>query len=217
MLRLRAGEELILFNGEGGEWRARLRVSHRDRCEVEPLEYVDAERESPLQITLLQGISRGERMDFTLQKATELGVHRIVPVFCERTQVKLSGERLDRRMAHWQGVVVHAAEQSGRTRLPVLEKARPFAAALSSAGEALSLLLDPGEATTPDRLAPPEHGRIVLLAGPEGGFSERERRQARASGFRGLRLGPRILRSETAALAALAAFQALWGDWRAGR
>ena len=213
VLRLRAGDALTLFNGEGGEWRARLLVAHRNRCEAEVLEHVDVDRESPLRITLLQGVSRGERMDFTLQKATELGVHAIRPVFCTRTQVRLSGERLEKRMRHWQGILVHAAEQSGRTRLPELLPPCGFAEALAAHPSGLRLILDPREARTPDRLHA-DGGPVLLAAGPEGGFTEEERVAARASGFEGLRLGPRILRTETAALAALAAFQALWGDWR---
>ncbi len=214
VLRLRPGDALILFNGEGGEWRARLQVARRNHCEAEVLEYVDVDRESPLRVTLLQGISRGERMDFTLQKATELGVHAIRPVFCTRTQVRLSGERLEKRLRHWRGVLVHAAEQSGRTRLPELLPPCSFTEALAAHPSGLRLVLDPREARTPDRLQASE-GSVLLAAGPEGGFTEEERRAAREAGFEGLRLGPRILRTETAALAALAALQTFWGDWRA--
>ncbi len=214
VLRLRAGDELTLFNGEGGEWRARLEeVSKRSvRARIGQALAPAGDTESPLRITLLQGISRGERMDFTIQKAVELGVSRIAPVVTERTQVRLSGERLERRLHHWRGVLIHACEQCGRDRLPLLETPRPLAEALAESDEP-GLLLDPrGDRAITD--LPQRMTRVRLLIGPEGGLSDRERSMAREASFEGLRLGPRILRTETAALAAIAALQACLGDFR---
>ena len=213
VLRLRTGDELLLFNGKGGEWRARLEQVSRQSVTAKVEEALPThDTESPLRITLLQGISRGERMDFTIQKAVELGVSRIVPVVTERTQVKLSGERLERRLRHWRGVLIHACEQCGRDRLPVLEAPRPLAEALAESDEP-GLLLDPrGDRRITD--LPEGMAGLRLLIGPEGGLSDRERSMAYEAGFEGLRLGPRILRTETAALAAIAALQSRFGDLR---
>ncbi len=216
VLRLRPGAELRLFDGAGGEHRATLlaREGRRARVTVGSPYPDGGARESPLEIVLAQGVSRGERMDYTLQKAVELGVSRIVPLFTRRSTVRLSGERLERRRRHWQGILVHACEQCGRRHLPVLDppqELESWANALPDA--ALRLLLDAEADTGLARLAPPD-GTILLLAGPEGGLDPRERRLLYERGFQGLRLGPRILRTETAALAALAALQALWGDFR---
>jgi len=213
VLRLREGDACVLFNGDGHDYPARLvsldKRQVRARIEAaQPLQ-----NESPLRIVLLQGVARGEKMDLILQKATELGVAQILPVDSERSEVKLSGERLHKRLAHWQGVVVAACEQSGRARVP--EVASPqalIAAAAALPDDALRLLLDPQGAHALSTLQAPASQRVVIAIGPEGGWSPRDRQALEAAGFQGLRLGPRVLRTETAGLAAIAALQARLGD-----
>jgi 16S rRNA (uracil1498-N3)-methyltransferase len=166
-----------------------------------------------LAVILAQGISSGERMDYTVQKSVELGVHAIQPLSVERSVVKLSAERAAKRVAHWQAVAVAACEQCGRNRVPLVMPVRSLTSWLADvAADALRLTLSPDAASTLHELERPA-GPIVLLVGPEGGLSPRELEDAQASGFRPLRLGPRVLRTETAALAALAAMQAVWGDF----
>ncbi|NEV61542.1 16S rRNA (uracil(1498)-N(3))-methyltransferase [Thiorhodococcus minor] len=212
VLRLTAGDRLILFNGDGHDYDARLAETERHRATVVIEGYGDAEPVPPLEIRLAIGISKGERMDFALQKAVELGVDQVTPLFTKRSQVKLDGARLDKRMEHWRGVVISACEQSGRRRVPLLDPAQPFGAWLETQREG-GLQLDPGAATALPGLTPPDT-RVTLLIGPEGGLDPKERALAEARGFLGVRLGPRILRTETAPLAAIAVIQALWGDFR---
>ncbi len=211
VLRLRQGDACVLFNGDGHDYGARIAASDRRETVVVVEDARRIDNESPLRITLLQGIARGERMDLILQKATELGVARILPVFAERTEVRLDGDRLDKRMAHWRSVVASAAEQCGRARLPALEAPAPLLPAAAGT-EGLRLTLDPGGAADLATLARPEAMSITVAIGPEGGWSPRDRDALAAAGFTGLRLGPRILRTETAGLAAIAALQALFGD-----
>ena len=213
VLRLPIGAEVVIFDGQGLECRGIIetlgRQDGRIRLTARP---IAPERESPLQVTLLQGISRGERMDLVMQKAVELGVARIVPVICARTGVRLSAERAAKRQLHWQGILTHAAAQCGRARLPVLSDALSLSDAVGLPGldTHLRLMLEPHA----------EHGlrqwgtphSVALLIGPEGGLDDREQLIARRHDFHGLRLGPRILRTETAALAALAVLQTHWGD-----
>lgn len=211
VLRLKPGDALILFNGDGGEYQATLEDNRREGAQVSLREFIDQERESPLDIALLQGVARGEKMDLILQKAVELGVNRIVPLATARSQVKLSGERLEKRMQHWQGVIIHACEQCGRNRLPELGALQGLDAVLAAHDpERTGLLLDPTAERGPGGLEPAQ--TLSLLIGPEGGLSPEERDQSRAAGFRGMRLGPRVLRTETAGLAALAALQCRYGD-----
>ena len=211
VLRLTVGAEVMLFDGEGRECRGSIAHLGRQDGQVqltgEPFEPL---RESPLDITLLQGISRGERMDFALQKAVELGVMQIAPVICARTGVHLSGERAARRQAHWQGIMVHAAAQSGRARLPMLTAALPLTQAIASVKADLYLMLEPHAEQGLGELSPMRS--VALLIGPEGGLDAREQVIAREHGFQGLRLGPRVLRTETAALAAITILQSRWGD-----
>jgi 16S rRNA (uracil1498-N3)-methyltransferase len=208
VLRLRDGHPLRVFDGAGAEFDAELLSGGRIRLG----EARTGETESPLSVTLVQGISRGQRMDYALQKAVELGVARIVPVFCERSVVRLDGARLDRRMVHWSGVIASACEQSGRRRLPALEPAIGIAELLAAgkAGDGLRLYLDP-EAGAGLRTIKPT-GQLSLLIGPEGGLDTVEIEGLESAGWRGLHLGPRVLRTETAGVAALAVVQALWGD-----
>ncbi len=209
-LRLRPGERMILFNGNGAECEAVLESGGRS-ASARVLACSEVLRESPLRITLVQGISSGERMDYTLQKAVELGVAAIQPVVTRRTVVRLTDDKRLRRLAHWRGVVMSACEQCGRTRLPEVREILDFPDWLGLPGTGLRLCLDP---SGPRRLRdlPPPAGPVELLAGPEGGLDPAERDATLAAGFTRVRLGPRILRTETAAVAALAAMQALWGD-----
>ncbi|HET6604039.1 MAG TPA: 16S rRNA (uracil(1498)-N(3))-methyltransferase [Xanthomonadaceae bacterium] len=213
VLRLSVGARLLLFNGDGNDYEAELVATPRRGAEVRVLAAGPAAApESPLRMTLAQALARGEKMDLVLQKATELGARRVVPLLTGRTEVRLEGERLVRRMAHWRGVLAAACEQCGRARLPALDEpvALPrFAAAADPAALRLALL-PAGERAVADCGG---HADIVLVVGPEGGLSEADEQVLRAAGFAGLRLGPRILRTETAGLAALAALAARFGDW----
>jgi 16S rRNA (uracil1498-N3)-methyltransferase len=211
-LRLAADDSITLFNGRGGEFTARIERIHKDEVAVSVTGFVDAERESRLQVMLAQGISSGERMDYTLQKAVELGVASVQPIAARRSVVKLAGERADRRVAHWQGVVASACEQCGRNQVPVVAPPLPLAAWLGQqAGRRLLFLSPLAEARLADLPAP--DGQDCLVAGPEGGFEGEEIACLQAAGAIAVRLGPRVLRTETAALAALAAMQTLWGDF----
>lgn len=213
-LRLRDGDAVTLFNGDDSEYTGRLEQQGKGAA-VRLSERTEPRRESALQITLAQGISSGERMDLTLQKSVELGVTAIQPLLMRRTIVKLTGEKTEKRLRHWRGVVIAACEQCGRNRIPPVAEIQEFLPWLRQPpGRApIRYLLDP-EAETSLRDLPAPTGPILLLAGPEGGFDPVERSAAIAAGCQRIRLGPRILRTETAALAALAAMQALWGDFR---
>lgn len=213
VLRLKPGTPLVLFDGEGGAFAATLDEIGKREAWARVAEALPDEAEPPLRIVLAQGISRGEKMDHTVQKAVELGVAAIQPLFAERGGVGLSGERLTRKVQHWRGIVIGACEQCGRNRLPELREPLALAAWLASPmAPGPCLLLDPLAEHGLRDLEPPT-GTITLLIGPEGGLSPAEIAQARTVGFTGVRLGPRVLRTETAGVAALAAVQALWGDW----
>jgi 16S rRNA (uracil1498-N3)-methyltransferase len=212
VLRLESGAGFTLFDGRGGEYAAELSAVGKEvRARV--LGHEAIERESPLHITLLQGVARGERMDLIVQKATELGVARIVPVLTVRSVVKLDARQGGRKLEHWRGVVISACEQCGRNRIPEVAAPVALGDALPAlpAGNARCLLAADGEET----LARAAIGRaaLVLLIGPEGGLTDDERKFARAHGFSAYRIGPRILRTETAGLAAIATLQAVAGDF----
>jgi len=212
VLRLGAGDAVTLFNGDGSDYRGRLQVAARRETRVFVEAAGEPEPRPPLQVTLAIGISRGERMDFVIQKAVELGVAVVQPLFTERSVVRLDADRAERRHRHWQGVLTAACEQSGRRRLPTLHAATDLADWLAGTA-GMRLLLDPrAQRSLPDLPAPAE--AVTLLVGPEGGLAGTERDRALRVGFVGVRLGPRILRTETAPLAALAAMQVLWGDLR---
>ncbi|MCW0453389.1 16S rRNA (uracil(1498)-N(3))-methyltransferase [Xanthomonas sacchari] len=212
VLRLREGDPCVLFNGDGRDYPAELLQAGKRNASVRIGAAQPVDNESPLAITLLQGVARGEKMDLILQKATELGVAAIVPVWAERTEVKLDAARVDKRVAHWRSVVIAACEQSGRARVPQLSAPLALAdAARAAADSPCRLILDPqGE----QRLRSLAIGgaAATIAIGPEGGWSPRDRATLEAAGFVGLRLGPRILRTETAGLAAIAALQAHHGD-----
>jgi len=211
VLRLRRGDSVVVFDGTGGEFAAELTLSSNDTTRARVVSKHAVERESPLGITLAQCISGGDRMDLTLQKSTELGVTRIVPIASERSIVKLSPDRADRRVTHWRKVVIAACEQCGRNRIPDVTRITDLDAFLAEPfGDALRLLLSPDAEGDLKRFDPPKS--VTLLVGPEGGLAPRERRHAENRGFLPVRFGPRVLRTETAPLAVLAAMQGLWGD-----
>jgi 16S rRNA (uracil1498-N3)-methyltransferase len=213
VLRLQPGDAFILFNGDGNDYEARLLAAGKRGAEAEVVAVRAVGSESPLRIVLLQGIARGEKMDLVLQKATELGVAAIVPVSGERTEVRLDAERARKRLAHWRSVVESACEQSGRTRVPtVAAPADLEAASRTLEGDGLRLVLDPQGEHRLAGLATPAGGSACIAIGPEGGWSPRDRAILQAAGFTGLRLGPRVLRTETAGLAAIAVLQARFGD-----
>lgn len=219
VLRLERGAPLVAFNGEGGEYEAVIEGVRRSDVTVRIGAHHAMERESPLDITLLQGIARGEKMDLIVQKATELGVTRVVPLTMVRSNVRLDAKTAQRKREHWQGVVDAACEQSGRNRVPEVAEPAALAEALRAAAPGLQMLLTPDADSkslvelvaahrTQEGLPP-----VTLLVGPEGGFDPQETRLAKEAGFCTCRLGARVLRTETAALAALAALQALAGDF----
>jgi 16S rRNA (uracil1498-N3)-methyltransferase len=213
VLRAQAGDACVLFNGDGHDYDARIVAAGKRDAEVEILAARAIGNESPLRLVLLQALARGEKMDWILQKATELGVVAIVPVTSERSEIRLDGERADKRIAHWRSVVVSACEQSGRATMPAV--AAPASLAQAMAGlpaSARRLLLDP-QASQGMRKLDLAAGGIVLAIGPEGGWSARDLAILRGNGFEGLRLGPRVLRTETAGIAAVAALQACHGDF----
>ncbi len=213
VLRLEPGDDCVLFNGDGHDYGARLLSAGKRGAEAEVISKRATDNESPLRIVLLQGIARGEKMDLILQKATELGVAAIVPVQAERTEVKLDAERLAKRIAHWRSVIVSACEQSGRARVPALSPPATLAdAANDLPDDMLRLTLDPAGERSLATMAAPATATIAIAIGPEGGWSPRDRETLRVAGFEGLRLGPRILRTETAGLAAIAALQSRFGD-----
>ncbi len=211
VLRLKKDAHIILFNGHGGEYLCTVAEVSRKAVLINVEQWSDRSVESPLQVTLGLGISRGDRMDLTVQKAVELGVNHITPLLTERCVVQFKGEKKPQRLLHWQKIVQHAAEQSGRTSLPPLLEVEQLQNWLGNQ-QGLKVFLDPYAETTLSELKP-EAMKVTLLTGPEGGFSNQERDAAKASGFIPVRLGSRILRTETASLAALAAVQMLWGDF----
>jgi 16S rRNA (uracil1498-N3)-methyltransferase len=210
VLRLRVGDSLRLFNGEGIECEAVLLNVAKRSAEVHVEQFIETETESPLSITLLQGISRGERMDYAIQKAVELGVTRIIPVVTERCNVQLDNGRAEKRMAHWQGVITSACEQSGRSVLPTLDDVLPLREALLIPDLADGVVLDPLAKVGIGQV--PKLEALSLLIGPEGGLTEDEVVLAKQRQFMAVRFGPRILRTETAAAAAIAVLQTQWGD-----
>ena len=215
VLRLSVGDGCVLFNGDGLDVHARVAAIGKRGGQVDLLSAHAVEVESPLRVVLLQAIARGERMDWILQKATELGVAAVVPAGSERSEVRLDAERADKRLAHWRNVVVSACEQSGRARIPALVAPATLEASIRGLpARATRLLLDPAGVAGVADLAMPVESTVVVAIGPEGGWSPRDRDCLRSAGFDGLRLGPRILRTETAGIAAIAALQARFGDLR---
>jgi 16S rRNA (uracil1498-N3)-methyltransferase len=210
VLRLGAGAQLTVFDGTGGEYPATIIESRGAVLRVRLGEHRAIERESPLKVTLAQGLARGERMDWVLQKATELGVAVLAPLVTERSVVKLDARQAGKRLQHWRGVAIAACEQCGRNRLPEIRAAAPFSDWLATARDGTRLLLDASATAGLKSIA--TMPAVTLLIGPEGGLSPAERALAVDAGFKPVRMGPRVLRTETAAIAALSALQALLGD-----
>ncbi|MBU0752919.1 MAG: 16S rRNA (uracil(1498)-N(3))-methyltransferase [Gammaproteobacteria bacterium] len=217
VLRLKEGDALTLFDGSGGEWSAAVARIRKDDVHADLKSFDPVERELPFNVTLVQGIAAADKMDWIVQKAVELGVARIRPVAAKRSVIRLSGERMERRVAHWQAIAVSACEQCGRNRVPQVAPIVDLPQYLGeprddNGGEgALRLLALPG-ATRHLRELPRPAGGVSLLVGPEGGFDESELLAARAVACEGVGLGPRVLRTETAGIAAIAGMMALWGD-----
>ncbi|MBE0468525.1 MAG: 16S rRNA (uracil(1498)-N(3))-methyltransferase [Methyloprofundus sp.] len=214
VLRLKKAYLVTLFNGQGGEYQAEIIEVSRKQVLVKVLNFIERDVESPLQVVLGLGISRGERMDFAVQKSVELGVAQISPLITEHCVVQLKGDKESNKIRHWQKIAQHASEQSGRTVMPAVDTVELLADWLERQS-GLKVFLDPFAVQTLSDLNP-ENNKVTLLAGPEGGFSEQEREIAEQAGFIPVRLGPRVLRTETAALAALTAVQVLWGDLECG-
>jgi 16S rRNA (uracil1498-N3)-methyltransferase len=212
VLRLQPGDGCVLFNGDGNDYAARIvGPGKRElRLRVDAAAIVD--NESPLRLTLLQGIARGDKMDWILQKSTELGVQAFIPASSERSEVRLDSERADRRLGHWRGVVVAACEQSGRARVPTVAAPQSLQDALAGLSGASRFLLDPQAHASIAGVPQPADSACVLAVGPEGGWSPRDRALLVGAGFVGLRLGPRVLRTETAGMAAITALQGRFGD-----
>lgn len=210
VLRHAAGDAVQLFDGSGQEYRGELIEVGKKAVRVELREQLAGQAESPLRIHLGQGLSRGERMDWAIQKATELGVGEITPIVSERCEVRLKDERADKRLAHWRQVAISACEQCGRSVLPLIHPPTSLAEWQANVQAELKLVLHPVAAPLESHARPQS---LAFLIGPEGGLSEAEVEQARAAGFHAARLGPRVLRTETAPVVALAVAQQLWGDF----
>ncbi|MEO8936508.1 MAG: 16S rRNA (uracil(1498)-N(3))-methyltransferase [Burkholderiaceae bacterium] len=210
-LRLRQGDMLTLFNGHGGEYAAQLVHAREPQAEVQVVRFDPREAELPWPVTVAQGLSSGDRMDWTVEKGVELGAAAIAPLAMARSVVRLYGERAISRRAHWQALAAAASEQCGRNRIAQIEPVAPLGDWLSVLPDAtLRLVLTAGGAPLGTISRPPTGRRVVLLAGPEGGFTDDELRAVDHAGFRATTLGPRILRTETAAAAAIAMLTALW-------
>jgi 16S rRNA (uracil1498-N3)-methyltransferase len=214
VLRLSKSNPLTLFNGNGSDYQAELIEVSRKQVKVFVKAQFERSAESPLTINLGLGISRGDRMDWSVQKAVELGVNRITPLITERCVIQFNPEKKLQRLAHWRKIIQHAAEQSGRNILPELGEVTVFPDWVQSQS-GLKVFLDPYAELSLAALSQPGDMNVSLLTGPEGGFSDKERTFAKTAEFTPVRLGSRILRTETASIAALAAVQMLWGDFRA--
>lgn len=211
VLRVRIADSLSIFNGEGGEYAAVITEINKKNVTVLLKEYLSRTVESPLQLSLVQGISRGEKMDFTIQKAVELGVHTIIPLLTERSSVKLEHERLEKRLQHWQSIAIHAAQQSGRNQITKITAPQTLSSFLNEKID-YRFILSPHAHLSLKTLSLPPHAKVALLIGPEGGFTDTELDFAIQKGCICLNLGPRILRTETAALASITALQCYFGD-----
>lgn len=210
VLRVKKAHIITLFNGEGGEYQGQILEVSRKRVLIEVQSFTEHSVESNLRVVLGLGISRGERMDFAIQKSVELGVSEILPLLTARCVVQLKDNKAENKVRHWQKIAQHASEQSGRTLVPKVRDVEQLDSWVNQQA-GLKLFLDPFATQTLQQLQP-EENKITLLVGPEGGFTEQERALAKQAGFLPVQLGQRILRTETAALAALTAVQVLWGD-----
>jgi 16S rRNA (uracil1498-N3)-methyltransferase len=214
VLRLKMEDTIVMFDGNGDQYGAAIKAFAKDRVLLQVGDRQISDVESPLSIRLVQGVSRGGRMDVVVQKATELGVHGISPVITEFSVVKLGGERAARRLEHWQKICRSACEQCGRNTLPEINMPQMLGDWLDNhpCDKATRIMLDPECGESISALEAPE-SNVILLVGPEGGMSDTERVRCEASGFRSVSLGPRVLRTETAALAGISVLQTRWGDF----
>lgn len=212
VLRFKEGKSLIVFNGEGGEFSAILQNVEKRRAQIDVKEFQSTNSESPLQITLGQVLSRGERMDYAIQKAVEAGVQTIQPLFSERCEVKLNAERMDKRVQHWQQVAISAAEQSGRCLITRVLAPITLSDWLETCSSPVKITMHPHKAKSLKSLPTPAENNIAVLVGPEGGLSDMEIQSSIGKGFQCVTLGPRILRTETAPVVILTALNLLWGD-----
>ena len=221
VLRLTVGSQLRVFNSLVlGEFSAQIAKVGRTNLEIMLQDFIKDERESPLKVILWQGISRGDKMDFTIQKAVELGVSEIVPIFSEYCGVRLTADRLIKRQEHWYKIAISAAEQSGRCLVPTIHTAKSLKEQLASncsdhgdSAGAVRFVLHPTATQSLKQLKIIAKNSVVIAIGPEGGFSDEELNLFQADGFQAIALGRRILRTETAALAVISALQVLWGDF----
>lgn len=211
VLRLKQGDELRLFNGDGNEYLARISVAGKKNAQVTIEHILSSDAKVSLPLHLGQVVSKGDRMDFTIQKATELGITDITPLWSERCDVRLKGERLEKKMAHWKKVAISACEQSGRNRIPTIHPALNYDEWAGAVESDVKLVLHTRDQKDLRNIQEPKS--VALLVGPEGGITDLEVEFCIQQGFTGVTLGPRILRTETAALAALSVFQFLWGDF----
>ena len=214
VLRLKKEEKITIFNGTGCEFIALIIQIKRSEITLKPVKKIYRNVESPLYIHLAQGISRNDRMDFVVQKSTELGIKRITPLLTEFSFVKLNAEAFRKKKEHWEKISQSACEQCGRNEIPLIENPTTIKSFFNNiSNENSLLLLEPESKRTLEKIEKPKKG-IDLLIGPEGGFSKKEIQSAREFGFTGISLGPRILRTETASLAAISIIQAKWGDFK---
>ena len=212
VVRQQSGDELVLFNGEGGQVRARLAEIGKRRASAEVIGHEAVDVELPFRVTLAQGLPEGSKMDWIVEKAVELGAAGVIPLAAQRSVVRLSGDRADKRLAHWQAVVVSASEQCGRNRLAHVAPVQDVNRWLATPGEGIRILLSPrADASLAQWVRATPAQDVTLLVGPEGGFTDQEEDAARAAGALALSIGPRVLRTETAGLAALAILAAGWG------
>lgn len=212
VLRLKNGNPMRLFNGEGGQYHGELCDVEKRSASVQLMSFEALHNESPLKVTIGQTLSRGERMDYAIQKAVESGVYQIQPLFSERCEVKLQDERLEKRLLHWQQVAISAAEQCGRGIVPTIKKPINIVDWVINCNEMLKLTLHHHSAKPIAQYEQPNNSQIALLIGPEGGLTEQEVAYAKEHGFNAIALGPRVLRTETAPIVALTALNLLWGD-----
>lgn len=213
VMRCRSGERLTAFNGDGYDYDGSVQQTGKKSAIFSVNEAVKNTRESPLYTILLQGLSKGDRMDTAIQKAVELGVNEIYPVRCEFSNTKLDGERLIKKQQHWQSIIIAACEQSERAVLPKLQPLQSLAEAVSELDSPCKVVLHPYDDGVSGLPLPQQTDKVALLVGPEGGLSEKDLHAAEMTGFQRLTLGSRILRTETATISALSVAQYLWGDW----
>ncbi|WP_404341025.1 16S rRNA (uracil(1498)-N(3))-methyltransferase [Pseudoalteromonas mariniglutinosa] len=211
VLRMKTAEQVAIFNGNGGEYRCEIIEISKKKVVVQPLEFDPRDVESTLKIHLAQGISRGDKMDFTIQKSVELGITEITPIFSQRCGVKLNPERLEKKHQQWQKIAIAAAEQSGRNAIPIIHAPIDINDWLMQTSDAIKLTLHPRAEHSIKTIQVPTAG-VRFLVGPEGGFTDHEIAQTKQQGFIDIRLGPRVLRTETAALTVLSALQLQFGD-----